>query len=312
MGVGAVAGVTGWAFAFPGQGSQKKGMFSAAGVPEQVVAAAREASDALGEDLVGTSEGDGINETRNAQPTLLAAGVGTYRAWIEAGGPKPTVMAGHSLGEYSALVCAGALGFADAVRLVRKRADAMLAAVPRGTGRMTAILGLDAEQVRKACDDVGEGAWPANINAPGQVVISGLAEKVDLAAEQCKEAGAKRAVPLAVEVPSHCPLMKPAADALQEELEAIENLGCDIPVVQNATGDIAGEPDAIRMNLVAQLTEPVNWIECVDALAMRAPQIAECGPSGVLNSLNKRIISTDRCHSLADSDSIGSAAASEK
>lgn len=305
MGVGAVAGVTGWAFAFPGQGSQKKGMFSAAGVPEQVVAAAKEASEVLGEDLVGISEGDGINETRNAQPALLAAGVGTYRAWIEAGGPKPTVMAGHSLGEYSALVCAGALGFADAVRLVRKRADAMLEAVPKGVGRMTAILGLDEGQVKKACDEVGEGAWPANINAPGQVVISGLAEKVDVAADRCREEGAKRAVPLAVEVPSHCPLMQPAADALQKELEVFEVLECGIPVVQNATGVAAREPDAIRKNLVAQLTEPVNWVVCVNAMASSSDSIAECGPSGVLHALNRRIIEPGSCHSLSNADSIG-------
>ena len=295
-----------WAFAFPGQGSQRKGMFSAEGVPAHVVSAAREASDALGEDLVAASEGDSIDDTRNSQPALLAAGVGTYRAWLDAGGERPVVMSGHSLGEYAALVAAGAIGFADAVRLVRRRAEAMLEAVPSGKGKMCAVLGLDAKVVDEACEKAGEGVWAANYNAAGQVVLSGLAEAVSAAAEACKLAGAKRVVTLPVEVPSHCPLMEPAAVALASELDKVDVVEGNVPVLHNATGKSSEGPDETRRSLVDQLTKPVDWIACATEMGERADAVAECGPSGVLHGLNRRILGADRCHALKDQDAIES------
>lgn len=292
------------AFAFPGQGSQRKGMFSAPGVPEQVSLTAREASDVLGEDLVAASENESIDDTRISQPAMLVAGVGTYRAWLDASGARPAVMAGHSLGEYSALVCAGAMSFVDAVALVRKRAEAMLGAVPSGEGKMCAVLGLGADDVSEICAEVGDGAWPANFNAPGQVVVSGQADAVAKAAELCKERGAKRAVMLPVEVPSHCPLMAPAATVLADELDAITINDCETPVVHNATGTVGEGVGSTKQNLIDQLTKPVDWIACATEMAGRAEAVVECGPSGVLHGLNRRIIEPERCHSLKDQGAI--------
>ena len=305
MGFRIVAGMKEWAMVFPGQGSQRKGMFSAKGVPAQVIEAAAEASKVLGEDLVAISETDKINNTRNSQPALLAAGVGTYRAWIDAGGPKAMVMAGHSLGEYSALVCAGAIDYSEAVALVRKRAEAMLEAVPSGKGAMCAILGLDAGRVVEICGAMGTGVWAANFNAPGQVVISGYAKQVAQAAGHCKEEGAKRAVNLPVEVPSHCPLMEPAAKALEGELQSLGMHATDVKVLQNSTNEASSSLDQVRKSLVDQLTRPVDWTGCVGKIATLAESIAECGPSGVLYGLNRRIVGKEKCVGLKDAASIG-------
>ena len=258
------------------------------------------ASGALGEDLVTASEdAERINDTRIAQPLMLAAGVGTYRAWIDAGGQPPAVAAGHSLGEYAALVCSGKMGFLEAVKVVRRRAEAMQEAVPAGTGRMCAVLGLGKDEVGAACGSVGGDVWPVNFNAPGQVVIAGLAEAVEAASKACGEAGAKRVMPLPVSVPSHCPLMEPALAPLKEALEAVEMGEGDFPVVHNATNQPADGPDEVRVSLADQLVKPVDWVSLVGSLGERAETVVECGPSNVLHGLNRRILDASRCRSLA-------------
>ena len=284
------------AFVFPGQGSQSVGML--ADVAEQystVAATFAEASDALGEDLWALASNgpeETLNRTDITQPALLTAGVALWRVWNEQGGQAPALMAGHSLGEYTALVCAGALDFADAVKLVNKRGLYMQDAVPAGTGAMAAILGLEDDALVSVCEQAAQGqvVTPVNFNSPGQVVIAGNAEAVERAIELCKEAGAKRAVPLAVSVPSHCSLMEPAAARLQADLETITVNTPDVAVVQNVDGQVASDPATIKDNLVKQLYRPVLWVDCVKYLvAENVTSVYECGPGKVLSGLNKRI-----------------------
>lgn len=285
-----------FAFVFPGQGSQAVGMLAdlAEGYPV-VTETFREASEVLGYDLwqlVQQGPAETLNETDKTQPTLLSASVALYRAWQAAGKAAPNVMAGHSLGEYSALVCAGVLKFTDAVKLVELRGQLMQQAVPAGTGAMFAIIGLDNDAIAKACEDSAEGAVvsPVNYNSPGQVVIAGEKAAVERAAAACKAAGAKMAVALPVSVPSHCALMKPAADKLASALGNIEFSQPQIPVINNA--DVA-QPQAaadIRDALVRQLYSPVRWTETVEAMAaMGVTELYEVGPGKVLTGLCKRI-----------------------
>ncbi|BCV53653.1 ACP S-malonyltransferase [Shewanella algae] len=285
-----------FAFVFPGQGSQAVGMLAdlAEGYPV-VTETFREASEVLGYDLwqlVQQGPAETLNETDKTQPALLSASVALYRAWQAAGKAAPNVMAGHSLGEYSALVCAGVLKFTDAVKLVELRGQLMQQAVPAGTGAMFAIIGLDNDAIAKACEDSAEGAVvsPVNYNSPGQVVIAGEKAAVERAAAACKAAGAKMAVDLPVSVPSHCALMKPAADKLASALGNIEFSQPQIPVINNA--DVA-QPQAaadIRDALVRQLYSPVRWTETVEAMAaMGVTELYEVGPGKVLTGLCKRI-----------------------
>ncbi|GAB1108121.1 MAG: ACP S-malonyltransferase [Shewanella algae] len=285
-----------FAFVFPGQGSQAVGMLAdlAEGYPV-VTETFREASEVLGYDLwqlVQQGPAETLNETDKTQPALLSASVALYRAWQAAGKAAPSVMAGHSLGEYSALVCAGVLKFTDAVKLVELRGQLMQQAVPAGTGAMFAIIGLDNDAIAKACEDSAEGAVvsPVNYNSPGQVVIAGEKAAVERAAAACKAAGAKMAVALPVSVPSHCALMKPAADKLANALGNIEFSQPQIPVINNA--DVA-QPQAaadIRDALVRQLYSPVRWTETVEAMAaMGVTELYEVGPGKVLTGLCKRI-----------------------
>ncbi|WP_345848205.1 ACP S-malonyltransferase [Shewanella algae] len=285
-----------FAFVFPGQGSQAVGMLAdlAEGYPV-VTETFREASEVLGYDLwqlVQQGPAETLNETDKTQPALLSASVALYRAWQAAGKADPNVMAGHSLGEYSALVCAGVLKFTDAVKLVELRGQLMQQAVPAGTGAMFAIIGLDNDAIAKACEDSAEGAVvsPVNYNSPGQVVIAGEKAAVERAAAACKAAGAKMAVALPVSVPSHCALMKPAADKLASALGNIEFSQPQIPVINNA--DVA-QPQAaadIRDALVRQLYSPVRWTETVEAMAaMGVTELYEVGPGKVLTGLCKRI-----------------------
>jgi len=285
-----------FAFVFPGQGSQAVGMLAdlAEGYPV-VTETFREASEVLGYDLwqlVQQGPAETLNETDKTQPALLSASVALYRAWQAAGKAAPSVMAGHSLGEYSALVCAGVLKFTDAVKLVELRGQLMQQAVPAETGAMFAIIGLDNDAIAKACEDSAEGAVvsPVNYNSPGQVVIAGEKNAVERAAAACKAAGAKMAVALPVSVPSHCALMKPAADKLATALGDIEFSQPQIPVINNA--DVAQPQDAadIRDALVRQLYSPVRWTETVEAMAaMGVTELYEVGPGKVLTGLCKRI-----------------------
>lgn len=285
-----------FAFVFPGQGSQSVGMLNAYGDVAPIRDTLAEASDALGQDLwamVADGPADTLNQTVNTQPVMLAAGVAVYRLWQSQGGAVPALMAGHSLGEYTALVCAGALDFADAVKLVRLRAEAMQSAVPEGVGAMAAVLGLDDEAVRAVCAEaaLGEVLEAVNFNSPGQVVIAGNKAAVERGCVLAKEKGAKRALPLPVSVPSHCALMKPAAEKLRAALSAIEVRTPTVAVLHNADVVSHGNPDAIRDALARQLYSPVRWVETVQAMSAQGIQlVAECGPGKVLAGLNKRIV----------------------
>ncbi len=254
-----------------------------------------EASEALGFDLWKmTQEGpeEALNSTENTQPALLTSGVALWRLWQEQGGARPSIMAGHSLGEYTALVCAGALSLADGVRLVKLRGEYMQQAVPAGTGAMAAILGLDDDAIAKACEEAAQGdvVSPVNYNCPGQVVIAGEKAAVERGIEACKAAGAKRAVPLPVSVPSHCALMKPAAEKLAQALTEISLQQPEIPVVQNVDARVAGDLDTLRNNLLAQLYSPVLWTASVQKMAAEGVEtLIECGPGKVLTGLNKKI-----------------------
>ena len=283
------------AFVFPGQGSQSVGMMQGWGERAEVRATFAEASDALGLDLwtlVAEGPADLLNQTVNTQPAMLAADVAAWRAWLAAGGATPALLAGHSLGEYAALVAAGSLGFADAVRLVRFRAEAMQAAVPEGVGAMAAILGLDDDAVRAVCSDAaaGEVVEAVNLNSPGQVVIAGNKAAVERAMALAKEKGAKRALPLPVSVPSHSSLMLPAAQKLLAHLQTVAIASPAIPVLHNTDVQSHTEPDAIRAALAKQLHTPVRWVETVQALkAAGIERVIECGPGKVLAGLGKRI-----------------------
>ena len=291
--------MTQFAFVFPGQGSQAVGMLAEIAAANPVVEATfREASDALGYDLWAlTQQGpaEELNKTWQTQPALLTASVALWRVWQQQGGKTPVMLAGHSLGEYSALVCADVIDFADAVRLVELRGKLMQEAVPAGTGAMYAIIGLDDASIAKACEEaaLGEVVSPVNYNSPGQVVIAGNKDAVERAGAACKAAGAKRALPLPVSVPSHCALMKPAADKLAEALENITFRAPSVPVVNNVDVKCETSPEAIRSALVRQLYSPVQWTKSVEFMAAQGvTQLLEVGPGKVLTGLTKRIVDT--------------------
>ena len=299
-----------FAFVFPGQGSQSVGMMAAYGESEVIRATFAEASAALGEDLWAmAAEGpaERLSLTVNTQPLMLTAGVAVWREWRAAGGATPTVVAGHSLGEYSALVAAGALELADAVRLVRLRAQAMQDAVPAGTGGMAAILGLSPELVAEACAEAaqGEEVAAANLNDPGQIVIAGHAGAVARACEAAKARGAKRALPLPVSAPFHSALMRPAAERLALALQTVDVRTPAIPVVNNVDVAIESDPVRIKDALVRQAYSPVRWIETVQALAAHGvTQVVECGPGKVLMGLVKRCGAGPEALAISDADTL--------
>ncbi|MDH4273592.1 MAG: ACP S-malonyltransferase [Gammaproteobacteria bacterium] len=295
------------AFVFPGQGSQSVGMLNAlAGAFPSVQETFAEASQALGLDLwglVANGPEDQLNLTHNTQPAMLAAGVAVYRVWLAQEGLRPAYMAGHSLGEYTALVCAGSLDFAEAVRLVADRGRYMQGAVPAGVGAMAAILGLDDDAVRKVCRDAqqGEVVEAVNFNSPGQVVVAGHSAAVQRAVELAKAAGAKRAVMLPVSAPSHCALMQPAAEKLAVRLAGIHFQAPQVPVVQNADVAAYNDVNKIRDGLVRQLYMPVRWVESVQYMAAQGvSEIIECGPGKVLAGLNKRIDKNVKASAIFD------------
>jgi [acyl-carrier-protein] S-malonyltransferase len=289
--------VSGFAFVFPGQGSQSVGMLDAWGDHRAVRDTLAEASQALGEDLallIRQGPKDALDLTTNTQPVMLVASVACYRAWLAEGGARPACVAGHSLGEYSALVAADALSLAEAVPLVRFRAQAMQDAVPVGAGAMAAILGLEADAVRAGCAEAqaatGEPVEAANYNDPKQTVISGSKAAVDKACELLKAAGAKRALPLAVSAPFHSSLMKPAAERLRERLASVALRSPTIPVLNNVDVTVETDVAQIRDALYRQAFGPVRWVETVQALKARGlTRIVECGPGKVLAGLAKRI-----------------------
>ena len=312
------------AFVFPGQGSQSVGMLSGfADLPETRSLLAR-ADDALGEKLstlIAEGPADALSLTVNTQPAMLVAGYVSWSAWRDAGGPAPAAMAGHSLGEYTALAVADAIGFEDAVRLVRLRAQAMQEAVPVGEGSMAAILGLDDDGVRRACEracaDVeGELVAPANWNAPSQVVIAGHSAAVERACEYAKAAGAKRAMPLPVSAPFHSALLRPAGERLAQALAAIEVRAPRWPVLNNVDVAVESDPARIRDALVRQASSPVRWVEVVQRLkAMGATRVVEFGPGKVLTGLVSRIdrsLATSSVHDPASLEAALAAVAGEQ
>jgi [acyl-carrier-protein] S-malonyltransferase len=281
-------------FVFPGQGSQSVGMLAdvAARYP-QIQERFDEAGDAISQPLwqiVSEGPDEALVRTEITQPALLTASIALWGVWQGEGGEQPTCLAGHSLGEYSALVCGGALDFHDAVRLVNRRGQLMQAAVPRGEGAMAAILGLEDQQVEAICRDVDGVVSAANFNAPGQVVIAGAARPVEVAAERCKELGARRATLLPVSGPFHCELMRPAQEAFAADLEAVDLRMPQIPVVQNVDAEVADDVDELRRKLLEQISRPVLWTACVQSMvARRVDRMAECGAGRVLAGLIKRI-----------------------
>ena len=288
--------MTDFAMVFPGQGSQSVGMLAELAEQYPIVTETfAQASDVLGYslwDLVQNGPEEELNKTWKTQPALLAASVAIWRVWQEKQGKMPQMMAGHSLGEYSALVCAGVIDFTAAIKLVELRGQLMQEAVPAGTGAMYAIIGLDNDAIAKACEEAAQGqvVSPVNFNSPGQVVIAGNKEAVERAGVLCKEAGAKRALPLAVSVPSHCALMKPAADKLAIALQEIEFKQPEIHVVNNVDVKAQTDVNAIRDALVRQLYNPVRWTETVELIAEKGiTQLLEIGPGKVLTGLTKRI-----------------------
>ncbi len=299
-----------FAFVFPGQGSQSVGMMAAYGDSPVVRATFDEASAALGEDLwtmVAEGPAEKLALTVNTQPIMLTAGVAVWRLWESLGGKTPAVVAGHSLGEYSALVAAGALKLSDAVPLVRLRAAAMQEAVPAGTGAMAAILGLDDDGIAAACAEAAQGevVEPVNFNAPGQTVIAGHKVAVERACEACKARGAKRAVLLPVSAPFHSSLLKPAADRLAIALADIQVATPLIPVINNV--DVAIETDSAKIKdaLVRQAAKPVRWVEIIQKMAgMGVATAAECGPGKVLAGLTKRCADGITGVALADAESV--------
>lgn len=299
-----------FAFVFPGQGSQSVGMMAAYGDSDVIRATFAEASAALGEDLwamAADGPAERLSMTVNTQPLMLTAGVAVWRAWCAAGGAAPSVVAGHSLGEYSALVAAGALELADAVRLVRLRAQAMQDAVPAGTGGMAAILGLSPALVAEACAEAaqGEEVAAANLNDPGQIVIAGHAGAVARACEAAKARGAKRALPLPVSAPFHSALMRPAAERLATALQSVDVRTPAIPVVNNVDVALESDPARIKDALVRQAYSPVRWIETVQAIAARgATQVVECGPGKVLMGLVKRCAAGPEALAMSDAESL--------
>ena len=302
------------AIVFPGQGSQSLGMLSGLATDySQVVDTFEQASDVLGYDLwqlVQEGPGDELNETDKTQPAMLAAGVAVWRVWQDTGGAVPAMLAGHSLGEYTALVCAGALDFQAAVSLVEERGRCMQSAVPAGTGAMAAILGLDDEAVALVCEQAAAGdvVSPVNYNSPGQVVIAGQVEAVQRAIALAKETGAKRAVQLPVSVPSHCALMRPAAEQFADRLSQAVIKTPSIRVIQNVDATLRDDPDTIRANLDRQLYSPVQWVASVQAMGKQGvTRIIEAGPGKVLTGLCKRIDKTIAATAVFDGPSLKSA-----
>ncbi len=301
------------AIVFPGQGSQSVGMMKGLATERAVESTFREASLIADVDywsMVNEGPAEALNQTVNTQPLMLVAGVACWRAWRDKGGPMPAWFAGHSLGEYTALVAAGALDFEEAVPLVRLRAQAMQDAVPQGTGGIAAILGLDDARLPELCAQAAQGAVveAANLNSPGQVVIAGHRAAVERAMALAKEMGAKRAVMLPMSAPSHCSLMKPAAERLHARLEQVRLRAPSVPVVHNRFVDAFTDPDRIRRALVEQLDHPVRWIETVQFLAAHGvKRIVECAPGKVLVGLSKRIAADADCIAIVDAASIDAA-----
>lgn len=301
------------AFVFPGQGSQKVGMLAAAHAAFTAVRDSfAEASDVLGYDvwaLVQAGPQEALNLTATTQPVLLTSSVALWRAWLAAGGARPALMAGHSLGEFSALVCAGSLDFADAVNLVRKRGEFMQSAVPVGEGAMAAIIGLDDAAINRICgaisaDNEGDVA-AVNFNSPGQVVIAGHTASVERASAALKAAGAKRAMPLPVSAPFHTALMRPAGVQLAEALAGVTIQPPTIPVVHNVHASTEADPERIRELLVEQIYSPVQWTRCIEYIAKAGlTEIVECGPGKVLSGLNRRIAADLKSHSLEEPDAL--------
>ncbi|AMM14514.1 ACP S-malonyltransferase [Burkholderia sp. PAMC 28687] len=287
-----------FAFVFPGQGSQSVGMLNAFADHAVVRETVQQASDALGQDLgklIAEGPAEDLGLTTNTQPVMLTAAYAIYRVWEKETGMKPALVAGHSLGEYTALVAAGALKFSDAVPLVRFRAQAMQSAVPVGEGGMAAILGLDDDAVRAVCVEASAAGIveAVNFNAPSQVVIAGAKAGVDRACELAKAKGAKRALPLPVSAPFHSSLLKPASDQLREYLAGVEIGVPHIPLINNIDVAIISEPAAIKDALVRQAAGPVRWVESVQKIAHEGvTHVIECGPGKVLNGLTKRIDGT--------------------
>lgn len=303
-------------FVFPGQGSQKTGMLAELALQHsEIKESFAEASDSLGIDLwnIVSEDPDGLlDQTHITQPALLTASVAIWRLWEGSGYRMPTLLAGHSLGEYSALVCAGVLSLRDAVRLVNRRGLYMQEAVPPGTGAMAAILGLNDHKIEEICVQVAHGAVvsPANYNSTGQTVIAGEKAAVERAMQACKDAGAKRVLPLNVSVPSHCALMKSAADKLATDLRNVSFGEPKIQVVQNINGCIAADSEEIKQNLLKQLYLPVQWVQCVLRLADQGHGILiECGPGKVLGGLVKRIAPQIQTYSTEEPASFAEATA---
>lgn len=303
--------MTKFAMVFPGQGSQTVGMLKELSEQNAIVKETfAQASSVLGYDLwqvVQDGPAEELNKTWITQPALLAASVAIFRAWGAQDGAKPEFMAGHSLGEYSALVCAGVIDFQDAIKLVELRGKLMQEAVPAGTGAMYAIIGLDNDAIAKACEQAAQGqvVSPVNFNSPGQVVIAGNKDAVERAGVLCKEAGAKRALPLAVSVPSHCALMKPAADKLAEALDKLTFNQPLYPVINNVNVTIENNAQAIKQALVAQLYSPVRWTETVEYMANNDTTVLiEVGPGKVLTGLTKRIVDSLSGIAVNDTNSL--------
>lgn len=299
-----------FAFVFPGQGSQSVGMMAAYGNAAVVRASFDEASAALGDDLwamVAEGPAEILTQTVNTQPVMLTAGIAVWRLWLEKGGRKPTVVAGHSLGEYSALVAAGVIELRDAVPLVRLRAAAMQQAVPVGTGAMAAVLGLDNAGIAAACAEAAQGevVEPVNFNANGQTVIAGHKAAVERAMEACKARGAKMTKALPVSAPFHSSLIRPAADKLAARLAELTFNAPQIPVINNVDVTIENDPACIKDALIRQAYNPVRWVETIQSMAaMGVTTVAECGPGKVLAGLTKRCADGVVGVALADAASI--------
>jgi [acyl-carrier-protein] S-malonyltransferase len=298
------------AFVFPGQGSQAIGMLNGFAGNPVVADTIAEASDALALDLgklIAEGPKEDLDLTTNTQPVMLASAVAFYRAWVAAGGTLPSLVAGHSLGEYSALVAAGVIDFKDAVPLVRFRAQAMQEAVPVGQGGMAAILGLSDDDVRAVCAEAAQGeiVEPVNFNAPAQVVIAGHQAAIERACEAAKAKGAKRALPLPVSAPFHSSLLKPASDRLREHLAQLTFLQPAIPVINNVDVAIVNDPAAIKEALVRQAASPVRWVETVQKMAASGiTRVVECGPGKVLTGLVKRIDGNLMADAIVDQASL--------
>lgn len=304
------------AFVFPGQGSQSLAMLAEHGAQQPlIIDTFAEASAALGYDLWSLCQQGPVellNQTDKTQPAILAASIALWRLWLAEGGARPAFVAGHSLGEYSALVAAQSLGFADALKLVERRGQLMQEAVPAGQGGMAAILGLDDAQVVAACAEAEQGdvVSAVNFNAPGQVVIAGSAAAVERAIVVCKAYGAKRAMPLPVSVPSHCALMRPAAERFAQSIAELSWQAPQIPLVQNVSAAVAVDLDTLKRDLLAQLYSPVRWVESIQCLAAQGvSDLIECGPGKVLGGLNKRCVKELNNHNLDSPEAFAAARA---